>query len=435
MRPQLVATGSASRESHTRRTIPVVREAGQVASRRWTPTSSSWAGAGATHARAGRGRVSTRADAGLATSGPVVAVLGGGQLGRMLGLAGLPLGLDFRFLDPSPQATAQAVGALRVAALDDEAAAAELAAGARVVTWEWEGIPAATARAAAAHAPVRPDPRALEVAQDRLLEKETFARIGLTVPKFATVDDRVGLDAAVDQVGLPAVLKTRRGGYDGKGQHVLREAAELDGAWAALGGAPSILEELIPFQRELSVVAVRGITGETACYPLVETVHAGGVLRSCQRAGAVGRRRLPGAGPRRGVAAPRRARLRGGARHRAVRLRRVAGHQRVRAPGAQLRALDPRGGGDEPVREPPAGRARLAARSDHGAWARRDGERARRAPDRDAILAVEGASFHDYRKAPHPGRKVGHVTVIADTAQGRDHRLDEVQAIVDATTA
>ena len=120
------------------------------------------------------------------------------------------------------------------------------------------------------------------MAQDRLVEKTTFARLGIGVPAFAAVDDRAGLTAAVDTVGLPAVLKTRRGGYDGKGQCVLREGVDLDPAWATLGGVPLILEELIPFRRELSVLAVRGLAGETVCYPLVETEHAGGVLQACR---------------------------------------------------------------------------------------------------------------------------------------------------------
>src|SRR6516165_7466043 len=153
---------------------------------------------------------------------PLVGVLGGGQLGRMLGLAGAPLGLEFRFLDPTAEAPGGSVGALQVASLDDEAAAAALAEGYEVVTYEWEGVPVATARAAGARAPVRPGLEPLGVAQDRLAEKTTLAHLDVRVAPFAPVDDAAALSGAVDHIGLPAVLKTRRGGYDGKGQRVLR---------------------------------------------------------------------------------------------------------------------------------------------------------------------------------------------------------------------
>ena len=365
--------------------------------------------------------------------GPVVAVLGGGQLGRMLGLAGIPLGLDFRFLDPSPGATAQAVGPVQVAALDDEAAAGVLATGAQVVTWEWEGIPAATARAAAVHAPVRPDPGALEVAQDRLLEKTTFERLGIAVPGFAAVDDRAGLDAAVDRLGLPAVLKTRRGGYDGKGQQVLRQADELDPAWSALGGVPLILEELIPFRRELAVLAVRGLGGETACYPLVETEHAGGVLRACRAPApwieedcqedgfAIATQlltELDYVGLLTVELFDRDGQL--VANEFAPRVHN-SGHWTIEGSVTSqfenhLRAILgwPLGA--------TTGRGHSGLVNALGAL-----------PDRDQVLAIEGAHLHDYRKAAKPGRKVGHVTVTADTAESRDRRLAAVRAVVEST--
>src|ERR1700674_3515688 len=149
-------------------------------------------------------------------------VLGGGQLGRMLALAGVDLGVTFRFLDPSPGAPAGSFGDLRTGGLGDPDAVRAVAAGADVVTYEWEGVPADAARAAEALAPLRPGAGALEVAQDRGREKATFERLGVAVPAFRTVDDRDDLERAVTAVGLPAVLKTRTGGYDGKGQRVLR---------------------------------------------------------------------------------------------------------------------------------------------------------------------------------------------------------------------
>ncbi len=210
----------------------------------------------------------------------VVAVLGGGQLGRMLGLAGIPLGVRFRFLDPVAGAPVAAVGDLVVGPLGDEGTLAAVAQGATVVTYEWEGVPADAARFLATDRPVRPGARSLEVAQDRLTEKETFRRLGIATPAFAAVDDRGDLDAAIAAVGgLPAVLKTRRGGYDGKGQTILRAAPDLERAWAELGTAPLILETLVPFDRELSVLAVRGLDSTVACWPLVENQHERGILR------------------------------------------------------------------------------------------------------------------------------------------------------------
>src|SRR5215207_6433065 len=198
----------------------------------------------------------------------------------MLALAGIPLDVEFRFLDPVEGAPASAVGDLVVGALGDEAALTEVARGATVVTYEWEGVPADAARFLARDLPVRPGARSLEVSQDRLTEKETFRRLGIATPTFAAVDDREGLGPAIDEVrGLPAVLKTRRGGYDGKGQVVLRAASDLDTAWSELGGVPLILESLVPFDRELSVLAVRGVDGAVACWPLVENEHEGGILR------------------------------------------------------------------------------------------------------------------------------------------------------------
>src|SRR6476646_7009473 len=153
--------------------------------------------------------------------GDVVAVLGGGQLGRMLALAGIPLDVRFRFLDPVAGAPAAAVGELVVGPLGDEGALTEVARGATVVTYEWEGVPADAARFLARDVPVRPGARSLEVSQDRLTEKETFRRLHIATPAFSSVDDRRSLDDALDVVGgFPAVVKTRRGGYDGKGQAV-----------------------------------------------------------------------------------------------------------------------------------------------------------------------------------------------------------------------
>jgi len=187
----------------------------------------------------------------------VVGVIGGGQLGRMLALAGIPLGLSFRFLDPSPDAPAGEVGELLVGAYDDPAYLDRLADGAAVVTYEFENVPVAAARRVGAV----PGAAALEASQDRLVEKQLFRRLGIPT---APIDDEV--------TEFPALLKTRRLGYDGKGQRLVGTGP---------GTVPGhVLEGLVPFDRELSLVSVRGPSGETAFYPLVENVHAEGILRS-----------------------------------------------------------------------------------------------------------------------------------------------------------
>ena len=208
-----------------------------------------------------------------------VGVLGGGQLGRMLALAGIPLGLRFRFLDPSADAPAGQVSHRITDAYEDPKALEQFADGLDLVTYEFENVPVTSARYLAQRAPVYPPPEALEAAQDRLAEKTMFRDAGIPVPPFATADTREELDEAVREVGLPAVLKTRRFGYDGKGQRVLRSQQDVDAAWGALGGVPLILEEFVEFDLELSVLAVRGRAGETAFYPLVENHHREGILR------------------------------------------------------------------------------------------------------------------------------------------------------------
>lgn len=208
-----------------------------------------------------------------------VGVLGGGQLGQMLALAGIPLGLRFRFLDPSPDAPAAAAGELVVGSFDDEAALDRFAAGLDLVTFEFENVPAAAAARLAARLPLFPPARALALGQDRLAEKKLLDECGFPVPRHAPVDSAQSLREALRIVGLPAVLKTRYGGYDGKGQVVIRAESEVDSAMATLAGRPLLIEQFVPFRRELSILAVRGRAGETAYYPPVENRHRDGILR------------------------------------------------------------------------------------------------------------------------------------------------------------
>ncbi|MEX2281773.1 MAG: 5-(carboxyamino)imidazole ribonucleotide synthase [Gemmatimonadota bacterium] len=208
-----------------------------------------------------------------------VGVLGGGQLGRMLALAGYPLGIRLRHLGGPHDTPAAEVAELMVGEYADPAALARFAHGLSVITYEWENVPVAATRLLAEHAPVYPPPAALEVSQDRLNEKTFFQQLGIDTPAFAAVDSAADLHTAVAALGLPAVLKTRRLGYDGKGQVVLRAAGDAAAALEQLGGRDLILEAFVPFDRELSVIAVRSVSGETRCYPLIENQHAEGILR------------------------------------------------------------------------------------------------------------------------------------------------------------
>jgi len=209
----------------------------------------------------------------------VVGVLGAGQLGRMLALAGYPLGLRFAFFDESADAPAGQLGDLTVARWDDHRALDTFAESVDLVTYEFENVPVAAAERLAAHVPVFPPPHALKVAQDRLSEKELFRQLDIGTAPFVTVDTRDDLDRALATIGFPSVLKTRTQGYDGKGQRVLRRREDAGPAFGAIGGRPLILEGFVPFARELSIIAVRSRTGETSNWPLVENVHRDGILR------------------------------------------------------------------------------------------------------------------------------------------------------------
>jgi 5-(carboxyamino)imidazole ribonucleotide synthase len=196
----------------------------------------------------------------------------------MLALAGMPLGHTFVFLEPAPEATRD-IGEVIVASADDPQALHRLASVSDVVTFEFENVPVAAARAIAGTVPVHPSTEALATAQDRFLEKTFFRALGIPTPRFVAVDSRHDLDRATAALGLPAVLKTRRLGYDGKGQQILRAPADVGPAWGALGGRPLVLEAFVPFSRELSILAVRGGGGAIAYYPLVENHHRDGILR------------------------------------------------------------------------------------------------------------------------------------------------------------
>jgi len=207
-----------------------------------------------------------------------VGILGGGQLARMLALAAARLGLRVRVVDTVADACASQVAPLTCADYNDFDAISEFADTVDVVTFDFENVPADTAMFLAARVPVFPNPQALAAAQDRLEEKQLFQKLGMATPAFAMVDSLEDLQNAVNTVGLPAILKTRRLGYDGKGQIRIKSTEDIGPAWASLGDVPLILESLVPFDREISVIAVRGRSGDFATYPLTQNFHEKSIL-------------------------------------------------------------------------------------------------------------------------------------------------------------
>lgn len=213
--------------------------------------------------------------------GSTIGILGGGQLGRMLAVAAAQLGYQVHIYAPDRESVAAEVAAHHVqAAWDDEPRLAAFAAACDAMTFEFENVPVDTIRFLSGHVAVRPGGRGLEIAQDRLAEKQFVAGLGGRTAPFAPVPDRAALDAALAEIGGPAILKTVRMGYDGKGQARLGAAADADAAWDGIGHHAAILEGFVPFAHEFSVLLVRGIDGETRFWDSSANVHEGGILRA-----------------------------------------------------------------------------------------------------------------------------------------------------------
>ena len=354
-----------------------------------------------------------------------IGVLGGGQLARMLALAGAPLGVRFLIVDAVADACASQVAPTLSADWRDFAALEKFAARIDVATFDFENVPADTAHWLTDHTRVSPNPRALALAQDRLAEKSMFRELGLDTPAFATVDDRADLERAARAIGFPCVLKTRRLGYDGKGQYRLRSAADIDAAWSAIAGAPSILEAWVPFDREVSVIAVRGQDGAFSTYPLVQNWHSDGILSASL------------------APAPDIAALAPAA---AAHARAIAEHlDYVGVFALELFVRDGKLLGNEmaprvhnsghwsiegavcsqfenhvrAVLGLPLGDTALRGISVMLNWI---GE----LPDATAVLTEPDAHWHDYGKTPRAGRKVGHATVCASDAAQMTERLRRV---------
>ncbi len=212
--------------------------------------------------------------------GATIGILGGGQLGRMLSVAASRLGYRCHIYDPGPAPAGEVAHAVTTAPYDDTAALRAFAASVAVITYEFENVPTAALDLLESLVPIRPNRRALAISQDRLAEKAFLNGLGLRTADWAAVASEPDLHAAVSKIGLPAILKTTRLGYDGKGQVRLDHAKDIPAAWAAMAGADAVLEGFVPFQREVSVIAARGIDGAVSVYDPGENVHKDGILRT-----------------------------------------------------------------------------------------------------------------------------------------------------------
>lgn len=357
----------------------------------------------------------------------IVGLLGGGQLARMLALAGHPLGLEFIVLCPVPNNCAAAVAEQICADFDDEPALLAFAQRADVITWEFENVPARAVHYLAKHVPVLPPPAALAASQDRLCEKRLFRDLDIPTAAFTPVESLADVEGAAATIGLPAVLKMRMHGYDGKGQATLRCSEDLRSAWATLGGVPAIVEAFVPFEREVSVIAVRARDGDMAFYPLVTNTHRDGILRVsiCGRndplqaqANEYARRLLEGLDYA-GALVLELFAVRGEllANEFAPRVHN-SGHWTIEGADTSqfenhLRAI---------LGLPLGSTAAVG----HSAMVNFIGD----VPDPGHVLAVPGVHLHLYGKQRRPGRKLGHATLRAKDEQGLQESLQRLFPLV-----
>lgn len=355
-----------------------------------------------------------------------IGIIGAGQLGQMLGFAARDLGMRCQFLDPSTNPPAATCGPVIQAAYDDPKALAELAQNCDVITYEFENVPVEALQHIVDRVPVYPPPDALRHAQDRLTEKHLFDSLNIPLPDYQKVDSLADLRAAAANIGLPLVLKTRRLGYDGKGQFVIKQDDELQIAWDQLGGAELIAEAWVGFDYEVSAIGARNVSGAIINYPLTQNEHVGGILHIS---------RAPVAND--SLAAKAEIYM--------EKLLEQLNYVGVLAlelfvVGDQLLANEyaPRvhnsGHWSIEGADPSQFTAHLLAISDaslvapevngHAGMLNLIGE----IPAAAATLA--SATLHDYGKAPRPGRKLGHITVIADSAADRDIELAKIGQIV-----
>jgi 5-(carboxyamino)imidazole ribonucleotide synthase len=347
----------------------------------------------------------------------------------MLALAGYPLGLRCLFLDRGADTPGAQVAPTLIGDLEDPKLLAELAAGSDVVTFDWENISGRALEPLESVAEIRPPRPALEVAQDRITEKALFSRLKIPVAEHAAIGTKQELTAATRKIGLPGVLKTRRLGYDGKGQFVLKDMSHIDAAWDAIGGAGLIYEKFQAFSRELSIVGARSADGKTVFYPLSANVHGGGILRysvapfanaQLERSARLYLKRVMNALAYVGVLAIEFFVVRGRlvANEMAPRVHN-SGHWTIEGCVVSqfenhLRAIC----------DLPLGSTRALG---HTAMINFLGKM----PDRDRLMAIEGLAFHDYGKQARPGRKLGHCTILKAGARERDLALSHALKVIE----
>jgi 5-(carboxyamino)imidazole ribonucleotide synthase len=353
-----------------------------------------------------------------------IGIVGAGQLGRMLGLAGIPLGIECRFLETQADAPAGAVGRIRIGELDDPVAVRALAAEVDVLTTEIENVAPEALAAAAALCPVHPAPPAIGAAQDRLLEKQEFARHGVPTAPYIAIDSPADLDNIETAIGWPAMLKARRQGYDGRGQRFVRSGEEARAGYASLGSMPAIAEGWIPFDREVSLIAVRGRDGATVHYPLCENTHVDGILATTlapfddaalqeqaeswasaimRHFDYVGVLTIEFFVTKQGLLA----------NEMAPRVHN-SGHWTIE--GAETSQFENH---LRAITGLPLG---CTAARGHAAMLNIIGQM----PNRSALLGVPGAHLHEYGKQPRPARKLGHCTLVD---QNRERLLERLAAV------
>lgn len=348
----------------------------------------------------------------------------------MLALAGYQLGIEFRFFDPSSGAPVGQIGELVAGEYGDRAALERFLKGVDVVTYEFESIPLPTVEFVAERVKVYPPVEALEIAQDRLLEKKLFEHLGIPTPPFAPVDSLGDLGEAASRIGLPLVLKTRKMGYDGKGQVVIRDQSAVESAWKRLAGVPLLVEKYVAFQHELSVIGVRDPNGREVFYPPVQNVHGDGILRRSTvpapnvtpETSAVAIeycRRLMDKLQYVGVLALELFSVEGAlfANEMAPRVHN-SGHWTIE--GAETSQFE--------------NHLRAVLSLPLGATALRGASVMLNIighiPSREKVLSVDGAHLHLYGKAPTEKRKVGHVTLVGRSVADLEARTAVLEALV-----
>jgi 5-(carboxyamino)imidazole ribonucleotide synthase len=357
-----------------------------------------------------------------------VGIVGAGQLGRMLALAGYPLGVRCLFLDRTADTPGAQVAPTLIGDLEDPERLAELASRSDVVTFDWENISGAALAPLEHLTAVRPPRAALEVSQDRLLEKALFTRLKIPVAAHAAIDSREELLRATRKLGLPGVLKTRRMGYDGKGQFVIQDRSHLDEAWTRIGDSGLIYEKFQAFSREVSIVGARSAAGEIVHYPLSANTHSAGILRysiapfanpALERMAKLHLKKVMQALAYVGVLAIEFFVVKGRliANEMAPRVHN-SGHWTIEGCITSqfenhLRAIC----------DLPLGSTHALG---HTAMINFLGNM----PAREQLLGVEGLAFHDYGKEPRPGRKLGHCTIVKAYARDRNRSLADTLKLI-----